>query len=133
MLGEGELEDRAADARDAGLGRFGHVALGQGPQGVEGRHQVADAAGQTLVADRPGRSTRRRSSPSRRIALEQVAHEGGAPLEGQRHHGDPPAVVLLADPVGHRHAYLVEEQFGESVVPSMVRSGRISIPGRPSA
>ena len=45
--------------------------------------------------------------------VEQFADEPGATLERQRHVRDAPAVVLITHPVGHRHADLVEEQFGE--------------------
>ncbi len=45
--------------------------------------------------------------------LEQFAHEGRAAFEGQRHHRDAPAVVLLADPVRHRDPHLVEEELRE--------------------
>jgi hypothetical protein len=45
--------------------------------------------------------------------LEQVADEGGAPFEAEGNHGHPPPVVLVAHPVGNRHAHLVEKELGE--------------------
>ena len=51
VFGEGELEHRPAYPGDAGLGRLGHVALGERPQGVEGRHQVPDAPRQAGVVE----------------------------------------------------------------------------------
>ena len=65
VLGERELEDRAADARDAGLRRLGDVALGERPQRVERRHQVADAPGQAGVV-RADAEPRRDAGAARR-------------------------------------------------------------------
>ncbi len=113
VLGEGELEHGAADAGDAGLGRLGDVALGQGPQRVEGGPQVPEAPGQALVAQQPEPVGHGAQLAEQAHALEQLAHEGGAALEGQGDHGDPPPVVLVAHPVGHRDAHLVEEELGE--------------------
>ena len=42
-----------------------------------------------------------------------ATHEGGAALEGERDHRDAPAVVLVADTVGHRDPHLVQEELGE--------------------
>ena len=47
--------------------------------------------------------------------LHLLGHERGAPLERQRRHRDAPAVVDLADDVGHRDAHLVVEDFAEVV------------------
>ena len=113
-LGVGQLEHGAAEARDPGAGRLGHVAPGQRPQRVELGPQVAGLAPDARV--RPGPGCARPAPPSRSSSsngLEQVADEGGAPFEAQGDHGHPPAVVLVADPVGHRDPHLVEEQLGE--------------------
>jgi len=48
---------------------------------------------------------------------DDVLGEGGAPLEAQGHIGDPPAVVLLADAVGHRHPGPVQEDLAEVRLP----------------
>ena len=48
----------------------------------------------------------------------------------ERHVGDAPAVVLLADAALDRHAHVVEEDLGELPSPWSVGSGRISMPGR---
>ena len=110
----GQLVDAAADPGHAGARRLRDVAARQRPQGVE-------------LGARGG-PMRRRTSPSRPRAgapgqatqgaqqlhgLEHLADEGGAALEAQGDHGDPPAVVLLAHPVGHRHPHAVEEQLAE--------------------
>ena len=113
VLGEGELEDRPADARDPGLRRLRDVALGQRPQRVEGGDEVADASGQAGVVPKAEALGDASQLAQQAHALEQLAHEGRAPLEGQRDHGDAPAVVLVADAVGHRDPHLVEEELGE--------------------
>ena len=73
-----------------------------------------------------------------RCALSSSETNAGAPLEAEGDHGDPPAVVLVADTVGDRHAHLVEEHLAElGLDPTIVRmrpdldagrgpSGRIS-------
>ena len=66
VLGERQLEDGATDAGDAGLCRFRDVALGERPQGVEDRHQVADPPHQPLVAEEAEPVGDGRTSPSSR-------------------------------------------------------------------
>ena len=136
VLGERQLEDRAADAGDPGLRRLRDVALGQRPQRVEGGDQVPDAAqpGRVVAEERRAASATPCELAEQAHALEQLADEGRAALEGQRHHGHAPAVVLLADPVGHRDAHVVEEQLGELGGP-VDRAQRADLdPGRrPSA
>ncbi len=53
-----------------------------------------------------------RSSHSR-MRVDQLTHERGATLVLQRDVGDPPAVVLGAHPICHRHAHVGEEHLGE--------------------
>ena len=101
----GQLEHRAAEAR-ARRSRCGlaDVASGQRPQRVELGGQVADLAAQLGVVPR---GARRLGSPlghvgqvaDERVGLEQLADERRAPLEAERDHGHPPAVVLVAHPV----------------------------------
>ena len=81
VLGERELEDRAADAGDPGLRRLRDVALGEGPQRVEGGHEVADAP-------RPRR--RRRRAP-RRVGDVVPARPAAACTRGARRRRPCPA------------------------------------------
>ncbi len=74
---------------------------------------MPEAAGQPLVAQQPEPIRHAAQLAEQAHALEQLAHEGGAALEGQGDHGDAPPVVLVAHPVGHRDAHLVEEELGE--------------------
>ena len=102
-----------ADPGDAGAGRLGDVALGERPQGVELGPQVAGLAAHPGVGPGPGAPGQGHRGRQELDGLEQVADEGGAPLEAEGDHGHPPAVVLVADPVGHRDPDLVEEELGE--------------------
>jgi len=66
------------------------------------------------------------------VSVEKATHlpdEGRAPLEGERHHRDPPAVVLLADAVGDRDAHLVEEHLVE-VAHAQQRLQRLELDAR---
>ena len=65
-------------------------------------------------AARPAAGLRERGEPANlRAQGDDVLRECGAALEAQGHVGDPPAVVLGADPVADRDAYLVEEDLAE--------------------
>ena len=74
---------------------------------------MADPARTPASSHAPVRRAMERSRRSSSMDCEQLAHEGRAAFEAEGDHGHPPAVVLVADPVGHRHPDLVEEQLAE--------------------
>ena len=65
--------------------------------------------------------------------VEHLADEGRAPLEAERDHRHPPAVVLVTDPVGHRDAHVVEEDLAElGAAPDRLQAGGCRSPECPS-
>ena len=113
-LGVGQLEEGPADPGDARSGPPGRRCAWSAPTARRAR-----PAGGRPGAGSPGRTTRRCAGPGPRcaasssMASSRSPDERRAPFEAEGDHGHPPAVVLVADPVGHRHPDLVEEELGE--------------------
>ena len=101
-----ELDHERTATRSSAC-RLGDVALGEHPERVELRRDVAELAPVRRVVHV------RREILDQTRRVDQVAHECGAALERQGHVGDPPAVVLVADAALDRHPHLVEEELRE--------------------
>ena len=113
LLGVGKLEDRAADARDAVARCLGDIALGQGPQAVEGSGEGTDSLAYRSVAPSARSLGEIGERAQQAHGLEELAHESRPALKRQGDHGDAPTVVLLTHPVVDRDANLVKEEFCE--------------------
>src|SRR5262245_8859702 len=118
QLREGELQRRAAEARNAGLLDLGELPLHQCPERIGLGGEVADVAAQRLVLPRRRVVARELLRELRALAQEllqlgDVGRPRGAALEAQRHVRDAPAVVLLADELLGRDAHVGEEHLRE--------------------
>jgi hypothetical protein len=69
-------------------------------EGVELGPQMAGLAADARVGPGPRALGQGHRGREELDGLQQVAHEGRAPLEAEGDHGHPPPVVLVADPVG---------------------------------